>query len=83
MHETVFWTGVVLLIWGPGLTVMFYGYGGDEGELSASVARLEASRSAFVRAWGKLLALSIGRGWRWVLSACGAVLLLGLKLAEG
>ena len=81
MREALFWTGIVLLAWGPGFTALFYSNGGDENKLSAAVSTLEASQKPIRRWWGKSLSLVFGKESRWVLSASGLVLLFVLKLA--
>lgn len=82
MLETLFWIGVVLLVWGPSFTVLFYSNGGREDKLAAAVSGLKASPSSMRRWWGMFLSLAFGKEWRWVLSALGLIVLLVLKLAE-
>lgn len=81
VHETLFWIGVVLLVWGPAFTVLLYANGGQEGGLATEIADLEANRTLMRRWCGMLMSFFFGKGSRWLFSAAGLVLLLLLKFA--
>lgn len=82
MREALFWLGIVLLVWGPGFSVLFCANGGDEKKLLNVVSALEESPNSLHRWWGSSLSIVLGKGSRWALSASGFLLLFVMKLSE-
>lgn len=78
--EHLFWILVLLTVWAPAFTVMYYANGGEEEKLKASVQALRQSSSLLKRLIAGACFPFVDQVGRWGVSLMGLCGLLAMKL---